>query len=162
MTAPRRRRRLAGLLLALVLGPGAVQGELQLVDGWIPEPPPGSRILAGYLTLENTGPETRSLVRLSSPQFSAVEMHRTVVVDGLVRMEALPGLDIPAGGRLTMQPGGYHLMLINPVTPLESGAEVEIHVEYEDQSAQTLILEVRPHSETGAPLHGHHRQRSQQ
>jgi periplasmic copper chaperone A len=161
VTTPRLRWRLAGLLLALVLSPGAVQGDVRLVDGWIAEPPPGSRILAGYLTLENTGPETRSLVRLSSPQFSAVEMHRTVVVDGLVRMEGLPRLDIPAGARLTMQPGGYHLMLINPVTPLESGAEVEINVEYEDQSAQVLILEVRRHTGTGTPLHGHHRQQSQ-
>lgn len=164
MNAPSRvrqsvRRGLTGLLLALALSPGAALGELRLVDGWIPEPPPGSRILAGYLTLENTGDDSRSLVKVSSPRFALVEMHRTVLVEGLARMEILASLVIPAGGRLTMQPGGYHLMLIDPVAAIERGAQVELHLEFDDRSAQILMLEVRPRFGGGTeerPHHHHH------
>jgi periplasmic copper chaperone A len=156
VTAPSPRRGLAGLLLALALSPGVVQGELRLVDGWIAEPPPGSRILAGYLTLENTGAESRSLVKVSSPRFAQVEMHRTVVVEGLARMEVLASLVIPAGGRLTMQPGGDHLMLIDPAAPIAIGAQVEVHVEFDDRSARVLMVEVRPRLGEGTGEHLHH------
>lgn len=156
MTAPSLRRGLAGLLLALVLSPVTVQGELRLVDGWIPESPPGSRILAGYLTLENTGAEARSLVKVSSPRFAQVEMHRTVVVEGMARMEPLASLVIPAGSRLTMQPGGDHLMLIDPAARIELGEQVELHVELDDRSARVLMLEVRPRPDGSTVRHQHH------
>ncbi|AGA34652.1 protein of unknown function DUF461 [Thioalkalivibrio nitratireducens DSM 14787] len=156
MTAAPPRRGWAWLLLALMLTAGNVQGELRLIDGWIAEPPPGSRILAGYLTLENRGIGSRSLVRVSSPQFSRVEMHRTVIVDGIARMEALVRIEIPAGGRLVMQPGADHLMLIDPATRLESGQEVELHLEFDDGSARSLVLQVQPRVQRGAPGHQHH------
>lgn len=157
MTPPRLQRGLTGLLIALLLNLSGAQGELQRVDGWIAEPPPGSLILAGYLTLQNPGTESRSLVGISSPQFSRVEVHRTVIVDGLARMEALPRIDIPVGGRLNMQPGGAHLMLIDPVARLERGERVKLHLEFDDGSAQVVVLEVRSRREAGTPGgHDHH------
>jgi periplasmic copper chaperone A len=158
MTILSPHRAMTGLALALIVGSSFAQAEVRLVDGWIPEAAPGSRIFAGYLTLENTGSEARSLVRLSSLHFARVELHRTVLVDGLARMEALSRLDLPDGERLTMQPGGYHLMLIDPETPLGRGEKVEITVEYDDRSVQRLLLEVRPRPDTGPTDHRHHHQ----
>lgn len=154
---PRRRRKaLGGLLLGWALGGGAAHADLALLDAWIQESPPGSRILAGYLTLENSGDEDRSLVKVASPHFARVEIHRTVIADDVARMEAQSRLDVPAGARLEMQPGGYHLMLVEPVTRMESGMQVEVTLEFDDRSAVTHAVEVRSHHGVGAHDHHHH------
>jgi copper(I)-binding protein len=156
MKASRVRKTLGALLLGWVLSGGTVQADLRLLDAWIPEPPPGARILAGYLTLENTGPMSRFLVAVSSPQFARVELHRTVVTDDIARMEAQSRLEVPAGARLTLEPGGYHLMLFDPSTRLEGGMQVDLTLEFDDRSALTHAVEVRRLHEAGGQGQHHH------
>jgi periplasmic copper chaperone A len=150
------RETLGGLLLGWALSGGAVQADLRLLDAWIQEPPPGSRILAGYLTLENTGPESRFLVAVSSPLFSRAELHRTVITDDIARMEAQSRLEIPAGARLTLEPGSHHLMLFDPSAQLETGMQVDITLEFDDQSALTSAVEVRRFGDADGHAHRHH------
>jgi periplasmic copper chaperone A len=147
---------LGGLLLGWALGAGAVHADLTLLEAWIQEPPPGSRILAGYLVLENSGPESHFLVAASSPQFSRVELHRTVVSDDIARMEPQSRLEIPAGARLTLEPGGYHLMLFEPSMRLETGMQVDLRLEFDDRSALTSAVEVRRFGQAGGHAHHHH------
>jgi periplasmic copper chaperone A len=152
---PRRRKALGAVLLGWALGNGAAHADLALLDAWIPESPPGSRILAGYLTLENSGGEDRALVKVASPHFARVEMHRTVIADDVARMEVQSRLDVPAGARLEMQPGGYHLMLVEPVARMERGMQVEVTLEFDDRSALTYAVEVRSHHGVGPHHHQH-------
>lgn len=151
---------LAGLILALGFGNGVAQAEVVLLEGWIQEAPPGSRVLAGYLVLENTGPADRQLVNASSPLFERVEMHRSVIVDDVARMEAQPELTIPAGGMLEMRPGDYHLMLFDPDTRLQAGMEVELLLILDDDSQQRYSIEVkrpgRKYEEHDHHGHDHH------
>lgn len=146
---------LAGVILLLGAGHGTVQAEVVLLDGWIQEAPPGSRVLAGYLVLENTGPVDRQLVNASSPLFERVEMHRSVIVDDVARMESQSALTVPAGSMLEMRPGDYHLMLFDPDTRLQAGMEVELLLVMDDDSQQRYSIEVkragRKHHE-----HDHH------
>lgn len=151
---------LAGLILAFSFGNGAVQAEVVLLEGWIQEAPPGSRVLAGYLVLENTGPADRQLVNATSPLFERVEMHRSVIVDDVARMEAQSELTIPAGGMLEMRPGDYHLMLFDPDTRLQAGMDVDLLLVMDDDSQQRYSIEVkragRGHEEHDHHGHNHH------
>lgn len=157
MNARRVRKTLGALLLGWALGGGTVQADLSLLDAWIPEPPPGARILAGYLTLENSGPESRFLVAVSSPLFAHAELHRTVITDDIARMEAQSRLEIPASGLLTLEPGGYHLMLFDPSTRLAAGMQVDLTLEFDDRSSLTHAVEVRRlHDAGGHGQHHHH------
>jgi periplasmic copper chaperone A len=70
-------------------------------------------------------------------------------------MEVQSRLDIPAGARLEMQPGGYHLMLVEPVARMERGMRVEVTLEFDDRSALTHAVEVRSHHGVGPHHHQH-------
>jgi periplasmic copper chaperone A len=71
---------------------------------------------AVYLTVVNPGPEGDRLLRVETAAARLAETHESVVGDGgVVRMVARPeGFEVPAGGTLALEPGGKHVMLIEP------------------------------------------------
>ena len=39
---------------------------------------------------------------------------------GVMKMRAVPALDVPSGGKVELKPGGYHVMLLDLKQPLRS------------------------------------------
>lgn len=89
-----------------------------LEDIVITEPRPGVNTSAGYLRIRNNRRETLTLTRVESPQFGNIEIHETTTIDGIARMRPLPALTIPANGRVILEQGGKHLMLMRPAADL--------------------------------------------
>jgi copper(I)-binding protein len=140
------------ILLAATSLAGADSG-LQVSEPWIREAPPTSRVLAGYLTLVNTGDNTVTVTAISSPDFKNAEIHRTVIEEGIARMLPVKQLEVPAGGQLMLEPGGYHLMLFDPLRTLTAGETVTliIHLDNGNQiSAMAPVIR-----KTGED-HSHH------
>lgn len=81
-----------------------------VVTGASPDMP----MAAGYLEISNRSGTDIRISRVSSPDYGAVEMHETVVEDGVARMRELPALDIAHGDTAVFEPGGMHLMLMQP------------------------------------------------
>ena len=75
------------LLLAFALPAQACTG-LKIEDGWIREPPPGSDVAAGFMTLRNTGPRPLTIAGASSPDFASAMLHETRTEGGTSRMLA--------------------------------------------------------------------------
>jgi copper(I)-binding protein len=149
------RRCLAGIPLlfgSLVL---ADDHALIISDPWIREAPPGQGILAGYMQIRNESDRPRQITAVKSAAFGSVEIHRTVMKDGIARMEAQSALLVPAAGTLTLKPGDLHLMLIDPHKPLRAGDQVELELQIEPNVTQTITAEVR-RSDTAEAHHSHH------
>jgi len=117
-------------LLLLTLGFNAalaIAGDtLTLEQGWVREGPPGSEVLAGFVTIHNPTDETMVIQGVDSPDFEQVEMHRSLMDNGMARMVKQSALTVPAHGSLELKPGGYHLMLIRPRRVLQAGDEVSL------------------------------------
>lgn len=77
-------------------------------------PVPGTSTAAGYLTLTNNTSQGMTITRVTSPQFENVEMHESVLEDGISRMYALGELTLLAGQSVHFERGGKHLMLMKP------------------------------------------------
>ena len=90
------------------------------------QPPPGSTVLAGYMTISNPGQAAITLSSVSSPDFRAVEVHRTVVEDSVARMLPVGQLEISAGSQVVLEPGSFHLMLFDPARALTAGDTVTL------------------------------------
>jgi copper(I)-binding protein len=104
-------------LLALLL-PAAARAQLTLADAWVRAMPPTQRVTAAYLTASNSGsaPLVLSVAEASlggRPLAGRVELHRSAEVDGLMRMQRLDSLTLAPGERVTLTPGGLHLMLLD-------------------------------------------------
>ena len=88
-------------------------------------------------------PALRIIVGASSPSFGEVSLHETRIVDGVSRMRAVPELHIAADGDAILEPGGLHLMLMQPNAPLEAGSRVVVEFELKDGGVLRGEFEVR-------------------
>ncbi len=103
------------LLFVLLLSAcGAPEPPLVVNDLEITRPMPGMQMSAGFFVITNNTGETARITKVTSPQFEAVEVHETTIVDGVSRMRELDALEIPARSSVVLERGGKHLMLMRP------------------------------------------------
>ena len=139
------------LLLALAATPLSAEVVLEVRDAWIREAPPGAQVHAGYLDISNHGTTDTVLTGISSEDFGAVEIHRTVIEDGVARMLSVERLAVPAGGMASLAPGGYHLMLFRPARALAAGDTAGLLLHFSDGVCRNATAVVRRSTGDGQP-----------
>ena len=102
---------------------------LLLEQGWVRAPMAGRAMTAGYGQLHNRCTHAVSLVGLHSAQARHVELHRTEITDGISRMRPVPGLQLAAGQRVSLEPGGLHLMLHGLQPGVVPGSQLELEID---------------------------------
>ena len=110
-------KRIVPVLILALLGCACSLESAPLVasDVAVSKPKPGMNVVAGYLTLSNNTSQPIIITHVASPQFESVEMHESVIEDGMARMYALGDMRVLAKSSVVFQPGGKHLMLMRPV-----------------------------------------------
>ncbi|HSK52460.1 MAG TPA: copper chaperone PCu(A)C [Clostridia bacterium] len=113
-------------------------------NAWVRPPMGPDRPAAGYLTIAGDPDTDDALLGATSPVASMVELHETTAgASGMAAMHQVERVAIPAGSTIALEPGGYHLMLMNPSGPLEVGGTVELTLTFETAGAVTVTAEVR-------------------
>ena len=171
MSETRLLARFAGMLLLGLALPLAAQhapeaGAGARVDpehvtlaepAWMRLPPPNLSVTAAYLSLGNGGEEDLTVVRAESPVAETVELHEhRQDAAGVMRMRQVASLSLPAGGRLTLEPGGLHLMLIDLHQPLTEGQIVPITLHLANGRTLKVAAEVRRAPPAHADQQHHH------
>lgn len=105
--------------------------------------PPGQPNTAAFMVLRNTGCRDLALIGAESAVSSAVELHDHEMVDGMMRMREVGQIDLPAGTRTALEPGGLHVMLIDLHEPLRAGQRVPITLVFDDAPRLELHAPVR-------------------
>ena len=100
-----------------------------------------------------TAGEPLRLVAASSPAAGVVEIHEMALVDQVMKMRAIAALDLPAGRPVALEPGGYHVMLLELKAPIKAGEAVPITLVFEDERRQRHSV---PVSATARELAGGH------
>jgi len=134
-------------LLALVLAPLAVQAAdepLRFTGAWIREAPPASPVMAGYVTIENTGAGEALIDDVESKSFSGGDIHEMREISGMMRMRPVAQLRIEPGQVVELKPGGLHLMLFQPTVPLKAGDTATLEFLLSDGTRRAVEFEVRP------------------
>lgn len=129
---------------------------VQVTDAWVAEAPPTTSVFAGYMQLKNTGERDMVLTGVVSQDFESVDIHETVIKEDKVSMVAHETLPIPAGKTVSLEPGGFHLMLIKAKKPLKAGDTVEIVLHFQDSITQPVKMEVKKRPTENAVDHEHH------
>lgn len=101
-------------------------GKLGVTDAWIRAAPPGVSTVAGYVTLKNTGDEPITVLTVQSDAFRMTSLHETLVDKGVSKMREMHRLKIAPGETVQLQPGGKHLMLMQPRREILIGDKVEM------------------------------------
>ena len=109
-------------------------------DAWVRPAMGPDRPAAGYMVITNTSSQADALLSVSTPGASSVEIHETATdASGMMGMHPIPRLEVPAGGTVKLEPGGYHLMIMGLTRPLEVGQKVELELVFE--RAGTVVVE---------------------
>ena len=108
-------RKLVLILVLFLAACGGPQPPLVVSELEITRPMPGMKMSAGFLVITNNTDETVRITSVSSPQFKSVEIHETTVTDGISKMRELDALEVPAQGKVVLERGGKHLMLMRPM-----------------------------------------------
>jgi len=111
---------LAILSALLMLACSEAQAPLTASDVIVTRTVPGMPMSAGYFNLTNNTGEVISISRVASPEFGSVQMHETIIEDEVARMAALKMLTLQPGETVSFEPGGKHLMLMQPSDGIDS------------------------------------------
>lgn len=121
----------------------AAAGKLEIHDAWAREAPPNAEVMAAYLTLHNHSAKTHTLVSVSSPEFTQVKMHRTEQHDGMTKMLPVSRVMLSTNGSMSFQPGGMHLMLMEPKKRFKSGDSISLTLFFTDESSLKISVPVK-------------------
>ena len=112
--------------------PTAGTGEVVVItDAWVKTADSG--MTAAFAEFSNPTDKEVTIVAATSPASTMLELHETV---GDTMQQKEGGFVIPAGGSLTLEPGGNHIMFMDVPTPIAAGDDVEVTLEFADGSTQ--------------------------
>jgi copper(I)-binding protein len=98
-----------------------------------------------------TAKDGTRLVGVSTPVAGVAEVHEMKMEGDIMKMRAVPVLDLPAGKKVDLKPGGYHLMLMDLKTPLAKDSTVPVTLLFKDAKGVESKLELKLPVSTSAP-----------
>lgn len=115
-------------------------------DGWVKAADSG--MSAAFGELINSSDQDVTLVSAESPASPELELHETVeneAGESMMRQKE-GGFLIPAGGSLTLMPGGSHIMLMGLSEPIVAGDEIAFTLRFSDDSTTELSIPAKDYA----------------
>ncbi len=104
-------------------------------DGYVRLAAVPGRPAAGYFALRGGAKDT-TLVRVEAPGVSRVEMHGSrMTANGMVTMESLATVPVPARTDVAFTPGGRHVMLFDVSPTVTPGSRLPLTLRFADGAA---------------------------
>ena len=136
----------AAALLSLAL-PAAAQvpatsaaAAVTVEGAWVRPAVPGQKGTGAFMRI--TAKEGIKLVGATSPAAGVTEVHEMKMEGNVMRMRAIPALDLPAGQTVELKPGGYHVMLLDLKAALPKDTTVPITLTLRDARGAQQRLEL--------------------
>jgi periplasmic copper chaperone A len=92
--------------------------------------------------LMNHAAEADRILSVTTPAAGKATLHKSVEENGVMKMEPLDTVEVPAMGTLAMSPGGIHIMLTGLKAPLKKGETIELTFTFEKAGALKVTVPV--------------------
>ncbi|MCY1557377.1 Copper chaperone PCu(A)C [compost metagenome] len=115
--------------------------------------PPVAPTAAAYFVVHNQGQEADRLLSVQTPVAGKAELHEHVHSDGVMKMQRVQDVAIPAGGEVEFAPMGYHVMLFNLQQQAKDGERFPLTLTFE--KAGKVEVEVAVHKDAPEAEHHH-------
>lgn len=148
-------------------GGAGSSGSFRVSGAWARTTTVGQTTGVVYLTIKNSSGTDETLVKAEVPSSVAAsaELHHTMPtrgstgsasmngtssatsmaddMGGSMSMQSVDGIDVRANGKATLEPGGYHIMLIDVAAPLAKGSTVPVTLTFSDSTTFEVKAVVR-------------------
>jgi protein SCO1 len=108
--------------------------------------PAGDGPAALYMTIASRASAADTLIGASTRIAGAVELHRSRHADGAMMMERVAAAPLLPGDTLSLEPGGYHLMLHDLTKRLAAGDTFTVELEFRTAGRVPARAVVIPYS----------------
>ena len=127
--------------------------QVEVKSAWVRGTVAAQKTTGAYMEISSA--RGASLVGAESAAAGLVEVHEMSMDGNVMRMRAVPKLDLPAGKTVELRPGGYHMMLIDLKRPLKKGDRVPLRlkIENKDKTVSTVEVKAEVRDATAAPEH---------
>lgn len=131
------------LSLTLLLGALALSAQAQttVADPWVRGTVASQKATGMFAQITSAG--GGKLVSASSPVAGVVEIHEMSMDGNVMRMRAIPALELPAGKTVELKPGGFHVMLMDLKQEIKAGQTVPVTLVVEGADNKRETIEVK-------------------
>ncbi len=154
-----KRSTLATILTLACLGAGSSLAQqpnpATVSHAWVRGAVAGQNATGAFM--EITASADSTLIGVASPVAKSVEIHEMTMDGGVMKMRAVKSVPLPAGKPVEFKPGGYHVMLIGLLKPLNGGDSVpiELTLQGKDQKSSKVNVSAEVRA-LGAATEEHH------
>lgn len=136
--------KLKALAAILTVACGSLYAQTQTVevkDAWVRTSVQGQKATGAFMKI--TAKDGAKLVAASSPVAGVAEVHEMKMEGDIMKMRAVPALDLPAGKTVELKPGGYHVMLMDLKAALPKDSTVPLTLVFKDAKGVESRVELK-------------------
>ena len=136
------------ILIATIFGGTYVHADdlskdIFISNAWVQAMPPSQKITAAYMVITNNSSKEAVVVAASSDIAGITEIHQMSTMNGMMHMAMIGNVDVPAQEKVSLQPDGFHIMLIDLKKPVNKGDIVPITLHFKDGGSIMVNAEVK-------------------
>ena len=117
------------------------QAQVTVKDAWVRATVAQQKATGAFMQLQSA--QDAKLISAQSPVAGVVEVHEMAMDGGVMKMRAVPSLALPAGKAVDLNPGGYHVMLMDLKGQVKDGDTVPVTLVVEGKDGKRQTLEVK-------------------
>jgi len=145
------------ILLTSIFGVTAitVQAQVKVTDPWVRATVAQQKATGAFMQLSS--PQDTRLIEVQTKAAASAEVHQMEMVDNVMKMREVNGVDLPANKTVELKPGGYHVMLMGLNAQAKVGDVIPLTLIFEnkDKKRETINVNaiVKPLTQMSMPAH---------
>jgi hypothetical protein len=132
--------RILTTLLAFFLSAAAWADAVTVGNAWVRATAPGQKVAAAFMDL--TAKSDLTLVAAESAASKVVELHTMRMEDGVMVMRQVKEITLPKGEKVSLKPGGLHVMLIDLNGQIQADTKVGLTLVVKDKAGKLSRIPV--------------------
>jgi copper(I)-binding protein len=133
-----KRLVLATLVLAALSAPALA--TVTVTEPWVRVTTSFQKSTVAFMQI--TSSNDARLVKAESPVAKVVEIHEMVMKNNVMKMQAVPGIDLPAGKAVELKADGYMVMLMGLKQQIKEGDTIPISIVIEEKDKKRETIKV--------------------
>jgi copper(I)-binding protein len=130
------------LLVSLLAGVSlSAVAQTRVEDAWVRTSVPGQPSSGAFMRV--TADSDSKLLSVSSPAAKDVQIHEMSMTNDVMRMGPVESVALPAGKTVSLDPNGYHVMLMGLVRQIKEGDQIPLTLTIENDKGVRETLEVQ-------------------
>jgi len=128
----------------------AAKANIDISEAWTRATPGSATTAAVYMNIDSNK-DADKLIGVEVAVADKAEVHDEMNQNGVMKMNAVPSVDIPAGSSVHLAPGGRHIMLTGLKGPLKEGDSFLITLKFDKAGTENTVVKILGAAATGLP-----------